>query len=56
MPPRSSLADETLYPGMKRAYDLVILAVQRMGKDQPREQTELVAGDALLLQGSWAAP
>src|SRR6476661_5052468 len=40
---------------MKRAYDLVILAVQRMGKDRPREQTELVAGDALLLQGSWAA-
>ena len=55
VPPRSSLVGEKVYPGMKRAYDLVILAVQRMGKDRPREQTELVAGDALLLQGSWAA-
>lgn len=55
VPPRSSLVGEKVYPGMKRAYDLVILAVQRMGKDRLREQTELVAGDALLLQGSWAA-
>ena len=55
VPPRSSLVGEKVYPGMKRAYDLVILAVQRMGKDRPREQTEVVAGDALLLQGSWAA-
>jgi di/tricarboxylate transporter len=55
VPPRSSLVGETVYPGMKRAYDLVILAVQRMGKDRPVSQTELVAGDALLLQGSWAS-
>jgi di/tricarboxylate transporter len=55
VPPRSSLVGEKVYPGMKRAHDLVILAVQRLGKDQPRKQTELVAGDALLLQGSWAA-
>ncbi|HVD24122.1 MAG TPA: SLC13 family permease [Lapillicoccus sp.] len=40
---------------MKRAHDLVILAVQRMGRDRGLEQTELVPGDALLLQGSWAA-
>ena len=55
VPPRSALVGEKVYPGMKRAYDLVILAVQRLGKDRPRQQTELVAGDALLLQGSWAA-
>ena len=55
VPPRSSLVGEKVYPGMKRAYDLVILAVQRMGKDRPGQQTELVPGDALLLQGSWAA-
>ena len=55
MPPRSSLVGEKVFPGMKRAHDLVILAVQRMGRDRGLEQTELVPGDALLLQGSWAA-
>ena len=55
VPPRSSLVGEKVFPGMKRAHDLVILAVQRMGRDRGLEQTELVPGDALLLQGSWAA-
>ena len=55
IPPRSSLVGEKVFPGMKRAHDVVILAVQRMGRDRGLEQTELVPGDALLLQGSWAA-
>ena len=34
VPPRSSLVGERVFPGMKRAHDLVILAVQRMGRDR----------------------
>jgi di/tricarboxylate transporter len=34
VPPRSSLVGQTVFPGMKRAHDLVILAVQRMGRDR----------------------
>jgi di/tricarboxylate transporter len=55
IPPRSSLVGETVFPGMHRAHDLVIIAVQRMGKDRGNQPTELSEGDALLVHGTWAA-
>jgi di/tricarboxylate transporter len=55
VPPRSSLVGQTVFPGMKRAYDLVILAVQRKGRDRGQRSTVVAEGDALLLHGSWAA-
>jgi di/tricarboxylate transporter len=55
VPPRSSLVGQTVFPGMKRAYDLVVLAVQRMGRDRGQRSTVVAEGDALLLHGSWAA-
>ena len=55
VPPRSSLVGEVVYPGMKRQHDLVILAVQRQGKDRGLEPMELDAGDSILLNGRWSA-
>ena len=54
IPPRSPLIGETVFPGMvTESGDLVVRAVQRQGDDL--EQTALVAGDTLLLEGSWGA-
>jgi di/tricarboxylate transporter len=55
IPPRSELVGDAVYPGMvtDRA-DLVVLAVHRKGEELTSE-TELVAGDTLLLQGPWGA-
>ncbi len=55
VPPRSSLVGEIVYPGMKRQHDLVILAVQRQGKDRGLGPVELDAGDSILLHGRWSA-
>jgi di/tricarboxylate transporter len=55
IPPRSSLVGETVFPGMLRSRDLVIVAVQRMGKDRGNRQTQLAEGDAILVHGPWAA-
>ena len=55
VPPRSSLVGERVYPGMKRQHDLVILAVQRLGKDLGDGPMELAEGDAILLHGRWSA-
>ncbi len=55
VPPRSSLVGERVFPGMRRAHDLVILAVQRMGEDRGQRSTVVAEGDALLLHGSWAS-
>jgi di/tricarboxylate transporter len=55
IPPRSPLVGEEVHAGMRRASDLVILAVQRQGRDLGDEPTELVAGDALLVYGAWPA-
>ena len=52
--PRSSLIGVEAFPGMVTdSGDLVIAAIQRGGDDVGR--TTLVAGDALLLQGTWDA-
>jgi len=40
---------------MRRQYDLVILAVQRLGKDLGEGPMELAEGDAILLHGRWSA-
>ena len=55
VPPRSTLVGEPVYPGMKRQHDLVILAVQRLGKDLGDGPIELAEGDAILLHGRWSA-
>ncbi|WP_432936553.1 SLC13 family permease [Kribbella sp. CA-253562] len=55
IPPRSSLVGETVFPGMHRAHDLVVIAVQRMGKDRGKKHTQLAEGDALVVYGPWPA-
>lgn len=55
VPPRSRLVGETVYAGMKRQNDLIILAVQRLGKDLGAGRVELAEGDAILLNGRWSA-
>jgi di/tricarboxylate transporter len=56
IPPRSTAIGETVFPGMVTdSGDLVVLAVQRNGEDLGPEETELEAGDTMLVQGSWAA-
>ncbi|TCC35120.1 SLC13 family permease [Kribbella sindirgiensis] len=54
IPPRSALVGETVFPGMHRGRDLVIVAVQRMGKDRGHRHTQLAEGDAILVHGPWA--
>ncbi len=55
VPPRSPLVGETVFPGMVRSSELVILAVRRLGKDRGQGPTELAEGDTLLVHGSWGA-
>ena len=45
-----------MFPGMLTpSGDLMVLAVQRRGKNLPPRETTLAAGDTVLLQGKWAA-
>jgi di/tricarboxylate transporter len=54
--PRSGLIGTPAFPGMvTESGDLVILAVQRQGEDLGPTETELAAGDTLLVQGTWSA-
>ena len=55
IPPRSPLVGESFYPGMLRGPDLVVLAVQRYGRDRGPRHTDLAEGDSLLLHGTWPA-
>ncbi|HME23273.1 MAG TPA: SLC13 family permease [Acetobacteraceae bacterium] len=56
IPPRSGLIGQSVFPGMiTPSGNLVILAVQQRGEDQGPSETELEAGDTLLLQGTWQA-
>jgi di/tricarboxylate transporter len=55
IPPRSRLVGQTVFPGMVRPDDRVILAVHRLGRDRGATSTTLQVGDTLLVQGSWAA-
>lgn len=54
VPPRSAFIGDTVFPGMVTdSGELVIIAIQRSGEDLG--QTELQAGDVMLLRGTWAA-
>ena len=55
VPPRSALVGEEVFPGMLRSSELVILAVQRLGRDRGPRPTSLSEGDTLLVHGSWSA-
>jgi di/tricarboxylate transporter len=54
--PRSPLVGETFFPGMTTSSgDFVVLAIQRQGTEAGPGEITLAAGDALLVEGSWAA-
>ena len=55
VPPRSPLVGETVFPGMARGPELVILGVRRLGEERGARSTTLEEGDALLVHGSWGA-
>ncbi|HVU77854.1 MAG TPA: SLC13 family permease [Gaiellaceae bacterium] len=56
IPPRSSVVGDTVFPGMVTdSGDLVVLAVQRNGRDLESEEATLAVGDTLLVQGTWGA-
>ena len=55
VPPRSPLVGETAFPGQLRSSELVILGIRRLGHDVGPRPVELVAGDSLLLHGTWPA-
>jgi di/tricarboxylate transporter len=53
--PRSPLVGERFFPGMVTpSGDLIVLAIQRQGKDLITGEP-LASGDTLLLQGTWEA-
>lgn len=55
VPPRSPLVGETVFPGMQRERDLVILAIRRQGRDCGTSNVDVAVGDTLLLFGGWDA-
>jgi di/tricarboxylate transporter len=54
VPPRSRLIGERVHPGMQRQHGLIILACQRLGRDQGDGAIELAEGDALVVHGPWS--
>lgn len=56
IPPRSGLIGTSVFPGMAtHEGDLIVLAVQRGGKDVETTPTDLLVGDHLLFRGTWEA-
>jgi di/tricarboxylate transporter len=55
VPPRSPLVGETMFPGMARGTDLVVLTIRRLGKELEAKPTLIAEGDSLLVHGSWDA-
>ena len=53
IPPRSRLIGQTLFPGMVRPGQLVVLALRRVGKDVGLRPVTIVEGDAVLYYGPW---
>lgn len=54
VPPRSSLIGLHVFAGMATPYgDLVVLGLQRAGRDLSGPEVALQAGDTLLVRGSW---
>lgn len=54
VPPRSPLIGAVVFPGQMRTGGVTILAVQRRGNDRGLVQTQIVAGDTLLIRGTWS--
>lgn len=54
VPPRSALIGRTVFPGLEQD-GVVVLGVQRLGRDRGARRTELAEGDALLVHGTWQA-
>ncbi len=56
IPPRSRFVGEEVSPGrVVLGGSLIILAIERQGKDQGPGTTVLQAGDSLLVEGDWAS-
>ena len=55
VPPRSPLVGETMFPGMARGSELVVLAIRRRGRERGGEPTVIAEGDSILVHGSWDA-
>lgn len=55
IPPRSRLIGQTLFPGMVRPGQLVVLAIQRVGTDVGLQPVTIAEGDAVLYYGKWRA-
>jgi di/tricarboxylate transporter len=55
IPPRSPLVGQSVFPGMQRSSDLVILAIRHLGRDPGPGHTVLTDGDALIVHGAWPA-
>ena len=56
VPPRSPLLGETIHPGQViRDGSLIVIAIQRMGRDRGAAPTQLQTGDVLLVEGPWPA-
>jgi di/tricarboxylate transporter len=56
IPSRSRMIGQSVFPGMTTEDGgLMILAIQRGSNEMPHEPVTLVAGDHLLLQGTWKA-
>jgi len=56
IPPRSRFVGEEVSPGkVVLGGRLIILAIERQGRDQGPGTTVLQAGDALLVEGDWAS-
>jgi len=53
IPPRSRLIGQTLFPGMVRQGQLIVLAIQRVGKDIGLHPIIIAEGDAVLYYGRW---
>lgn len=53
VPPRSRLIGQTLFPGMVRQGQLVVLAIRRVGKDVGLRPVVIAEGDAVLYYGQW---
>jgi di/tricarboxylate transporter len=56
IPPRSRFVSEEVSPGrVVLGGNLIILAIERQGRDQGPGTTVLQAGDTLLVEGDWAS-
>jgi len=53
IPPRSRLIGQTLFPGMVRQGQLIVLAIQRVGRDAGLKPVVIAEGDAVLYYGQW---